>query len=62
MPLPGLVSQVYGSAPDFVGSMATVIDGAGKSWVVSLGVNTATWVSNGSPAIQAHWSFVDLTA
>jgi hypothetical protein len=61
-PLPGLVQTVAGSAPDFVGSTATVHDLAGKPWRVALGVNATTWASAGSPPGQRRWNYVDLTA
>jgi hypothetical protein len=60
--LPGLVQIVSGTAPDFLGSTATVHDLAGRPYLVALGVNATTWASGGSPASQRRWQFVDLAA
>jgi hypothetical protein len=60
--LPGLCQSVVGSAPDFLGSSALIHDLAGRPWLVTMGVNSATWASAGSPATQRRWNFVDLTA
>jgi hypothetical protein len=60
--LPGLCQTVNGSAPDFTGSTAVVHDQAGKTFIVVMGQNTATWTSGGSLPGVAHWQFTDLSA
>jgi hypothetical protein len=60
-PLPGLCQTVSGTAPDFIGSTAVVHDLAGKPWLVTMGLNQASWVTAGSPAAQRRWNYIDLT-
>jgi hypothetical protein len=60
-PLPGLGQTVSGTAPDFAGSTGLVHDLAGKPWLVTLGLNQASWVTAGSPVAQRRWNYIDLT-
>jgi hypothetical protein len=53
-PFPGLVQSVGGGRTDFVGPTAVVHDARGQPFLVSLGVNTATWTSGGSLPGVAH--------
>jgi hypothetical protein len=61
-PFTGLCALPGGVTPDYLGSAAVIFDGHGAPFLVQLGINLATWVSAGSVAGVAHWSFVDLSA
>jgi hypothetical protein len=61
-PFVGLCCLPGGATPDFLGSAAVIFDGHGAPFLVQLGINTATWVSGGSVAGTARWSFVDPAA
>jgi hypothetical protein len=61
-PFVGLCATAGGASPDYIGSTGIVFDARGQSFLVQLGINTATWQSAGSPAGIAHWQFIDLTA